>query len=133
MNEAIEEVAADDPATRKEKMGYDSDDSDFIAETRCLAKKLLRKKDRDRMIEDSYNRFVTYDDENTPVWLEEDEKKHYRPNINLTKEEVRIEKDAVKAWNCRPSKKVEEAKNRKRKRLAKAMNKIKAKATVISN
>jgi len=85
------------------------------------------------MIEASYNRFVTYDDENTPVWLEEDEKKHYRPNINLSKEEIKVEKDAIKAYNARPSKKVEEAKNRKRKRLSKAMNKIKAKAQVISN
>jgi len=85
------------------------------------------------MIEASYNRFVTYDDENTPVWLEEDEKKNFKPFINLTKEEVAIEKAEIKAYNARPSKKVEEAKNRKRKRLSKAMNKIKAKAQVISN
>lgn len=38
----------------------------------------------------------------------------------------------MKAYNERPSKKVMEAKARKKKRLAKAMNKIKNKASVIS-
>jgi AdoMet-dependent rRNA methyltransferase SPB1 len=38
----------------------------------------------------------------------------------------------LKAYNERPSKKVMEAKARKKKRLAKAMNKIKNKASVIS-
>lgn len=132
-DEDIEEVPADDPATRKERNGYDSDDSDFVAETRILARKLLRKKDRDRMIEDSYNRFTTYDNEPLPTWFEADEQKHNRPFVNATKEEIAIEKEAIKAYNTRPSKKVEEAKARKRKRLSKAMNKIKGKATVIAD
>jgi AdoMet-dependent rRNA methyltransferase SPB1 len=42
------------------------------------------------------------------------------------------EKRFLKAYNERPSKKVQEAKARKKKRLAKAMNKIKNKATVIA-
>jgi hypothetical protein len=43
-----------------------------------------------------------------------------------------IEKQALKAYNERPSKKVTEAKARKKKRLAKAMDKIKNKASVIA-
>lgn len=43
----------------------------------------------------------------------------------MTKQEIAQEKEEIKAYNARPSKKVEQAKNRKKKRLAKAMDKIK--------
>lgn len=132
-NEVIEEVPANDPGTLAEK-GYDSDDSQDIAEIRVLAKKMLRKKDRDTIIEDSYNRYAFNDDTaKLPSWFQEDEARAWRPNVNLTKEEVQVEKDAIKAYNARPSKKVEEAKARKKKKLGRAMEKIKKKATVIAD
>lgn len=61
-------------------------DSDDIAETRALAKKLLRKKDRREAIESSYsNAFLNDDDDKIlPSWFLEDEAKHNTPNINLT-------------------------------------------------
>jgi len=68
-----------------------------------------------------------------PAWFAEDEAKAYIPNYNLTKEEVAVEKAALVEWNCRPSKKVTEAKNRKKLRLQKAMTKLKSKAQVIAN
>lgn len=110
--------------------GYSSMDSDDIAETRALAKKLLRKKDRLEAIESSYsNAFLNDDDEKAlPSWFVEDEAKHNQPNINLTKEEVDEEKRILREWNARPSKKVMEAKARKKMRLARALNKIKNKA-----
>jgi AdoMet-dependent rRNA methyltransferase SPB1 len=110
-------------------------DSDEIAETRILARKMLRKKTRNEMIEASYNRFSTHEDPATlPSWFVEDEAK-YRYHIAFapTKEEVLAEKEAIKAYNARPSKKVEQAKMRKKKRLAKAMEKIKKKAQVIAD
>lgn len=55
------------------------------------------------------------------------------PNYNLTKEEVDEEKRALMEWNTRPSKKVTQAKNRKKLRLQKAMQKLKTKAQVIAN
>jgi AdoMet-dependent rRNA methyltransferase SPB1 len=51
----------------------------------------------------------------------------------LTQEEVDVEKQMLKEWNARPSKKVTEAKNRKKMRLVKAMSKIKTKANIITN
>ena len=109
-------------------------DSDEIAETRALAKKMLRKKFREETIESSYGRYAYEDNEAiVPQWFLEDEAKNNRPNINLTKEEVDEEKRILREWNARPSKKVTEAKARKKMRMVKAMNKIKKKANIISN
>ena len=44
-----------------------------------------------------------------------------------------MEKEEIKAYNARPSKKVEEAKARKKKRLVKAMQKVKTQAQVIAD
>ena len=132
-SEQFDVVPADDPATRQDE-GYDSMDSDEIAETRILARKMLRKKTRNEMIEASYNRFTTHEDPATlPSWFVEDEAKYrYAIHFTATKEEMLEEKEAIKAYNARPSKKVEQAKMRKKRRLSKAMEKIKKKAQVIA-
>lgn len=113
--------------------GYSSMDSDDLAETRALAKKMLRKKFREEMIDGSYSRYAFDKEEHIPGWFETDEAKNNVPNINLTKAEVDVEKQALMEWNTRPSKKVTEAKNRKKLRLTKAMAKLKTKAQVIAN
>ena len=108
-------------------------DSDEIAETRALAKKMLRKKFRTETIDASYGRYAWEENEEIlPDWFQQDEAVHNRPNVNLTKEEVDEEKRILREWNARPSKKVTEAKMRKKLRLAKAMSKIKNKAQVIA-
>lgn len=136
-NKPIEEVPVNDMEKKDPNdlpSGYSSMDSDDIAETRALAKKMLRKKFRTETIDNSYSRYA-YDDDgcDLPQWFLDDEAKHNVPNINLTKEEVDEEKRVLREWNARPSKKVTEAKARKKMRLAKAMNKIKNKAQVIAN
>ena len=114
--------------------GYSSMDSDDIAETRALAKKMLSKKFREEIIAASYSRYAHDENEEImPSWFLEDEAKNNIPNYNLTQEEVDEEKRILREWNTRPSKKVAEAKAKKKMRLAKAMNKIKNKAQVISN
>ena len=114
--------------------GYSSMDSEEIAETRALAKKMLRRKFREETVANSYSKYAFDDEEaHLPHWFVEDEAKHNIPNINLTKEEVDEEKRALMEWNARPSKKVTEAKNRKKFKLAKAMSKIKNKAQVIAS
>lgn len=107
-------------------------DSDDIAETRALAKLMLRKKARNEILENTYCRYANHDDPNVlPEWFVEDEKKNYKPAIPVTKEMIAEEKAFLKAYNERPSKKVMEAKARKKKKLARAMNKVKTKAQVI--
>jgi AdoMet-dependent rRNA methyltransferase SPB1 len=118
-----------------EESDAESMDSDDLAETRALAKVMLRKKNRNEIIEGTYNRYAVHEDKSTlPDWFIEDEARHFRPNnVHLiTKDQVAEEKKFLKAYNERPSKKVMEAKARKKKRLGKAMNKIKNKATVIA-
>ena len=113
--------------------GYSSLDSDEMAETRALAKVMLRKKARRDILDSTYNRYANFDDENVlPAWFLEDEKKHYKPILPVTKEMVAEEKALLKEYDARPSKKVQEAKARKKRRLAKAMNKVKQKAQVIA-
>ena len=75
-NEGIEEVPADDPGTLKLK-GYESMDSDDIAETRILARKMLRKKARTEIMDSTYNKYATHEDPDTlPSWFVEDEARH---------------------------------------------------------
>lgn len=54
--EAFEEVPANDPGTMQDE-GYDSMNSDEIAETRALAKRMLRKKARTEILDSTYNRY----------------------------------------------------------------------------
>ena len=108
MNDEIVEVPADDPETRQ-KEGYESMDSDDIAITRIMARKMLRKKARNEMMDASYNQYVSHEDPaSLPSWFIEDESKHrFCERLQPTKEEVAEEKQAIKDYNARPSKKVE--------------------------
>jgi len=139
-NDAIEEVPQNDMEKQKKKEvddlpdGYSSMDSDEMAETRALAKKMLRKKFREETISASYSRYAFEDKGDIlPEWFIQDEARANVPNYNLTKEEIDEEKRLLNEWNTRPSKKVTEAKNRKKMRLVKAMDKIKKKANLIAN
>lgn len=133
-NDNFQEVPANDPGALEKQRGYESMDSDEIAETRVLAKKMLRRKQRTELLDATYNRYSFHEDPSQlPSWFVEDEGKNYFRHHNATKEEIAMEKEEIKAYNARPSKKVEEAKARKKKRLVKAMQKIKTKAQVIAD
>ena len=110
---------------------YDSDD---IAETRALAKLMLWKKNREDIIDASYNRY-NFNDEgcDLPDWFVEDESRAYVPNIPVTKEMIAEEKKAMAEYNARSSKKEMEAKWRKRKKEVRLMKKIRKKANLIAS
>jgi AdoMet-dependent rRNA methyltransferase SPB1 len=97
-NDTIEEVPEEDLSKKKRgpddlPEGYSSMDSDEIAETRALAKKMLRKKFRTETIDASYSKYAHEEnDDIMPQWFLEDEAKHNRPNINLTQDEIDEEK-----------------------------------------
>jgi AdoMet-dependent rRNA methyltransferase SPB1 len=85
---------------------YEDYDLDNLAEMRVLAKKMLRQKDRDQIIDDSYNRYTTPVDEDAPEWFLEDERRHVYKHIPITKEEYQQEKDMLLALQNKPIKKV---------------------------
>ena len=109
-------------------------DSDAIAETVAIAKLMLRKKDRDNIIDASYNRYVFEDSKNAmPVWFMEDEEKHNKPQLPVTREMIEAEKERLKDFNVKTPKKVLEARARKKNKIAKKLDKLKRKAQVIVN
>lgn len=76
VDDKIEVVPANDPGTLQ--TGYESMDSTEMAETRILAKKMLRKKQRTEILDQSYNRYSFHEDpRELPSWFVEDEQKHY--------------------------------------------------------
>jgi len=68
---------------------------------------MLRKKNRQDILFNSYNRYVYNDDEKkVPSWFKEEESLHNIPLKPVTKEEVDREKEILKAVNARMPKKV---------------------------
>ena len=113
-----------------ENDGYNSDDK---AEIRAIAKKMLRKKERLKILNSSYNRYAFEDDGKVPKWFLEEESKHNKPQKPITKAEVLAEKEYLKKITVRMPKKVLEAKARKRNRLNKRLQKIKKQAENIAS
>jgi len=109
-------------------------DADDIAETVAIAKLMLRKKKREEIIDASYNRY-TFDENRDalPVWFQEDEEKHNKPQLPATKEMIEAERERLKEFNERTPKKVLEAMARKKKKIAKKLEKVKQKAKIIAN
>merc|ERR1719361_2450030 len=115
------------------ELDEDSTDSEAIAEVQALGAKMLQKKVRMEMIDDSHNRY-SFDDDGCkiPQWFKDDENAHNVVNLPITKEEVAEYRAKLKAANARPIKKVAEAKARKKLRAQRQWNKIRGKATRIA-
>ncbi|XP_078438883.1 ftsJ-like methyltransferase family protein [Wolffia australiana] len=107
-------------------------DEDEKAETLACAKKMLRKKTRDQIIDDGYNKYI-FDDEGLPVWFLEEERRHRQPMKPVTKEEVAAMRAQFKEIDARPAKKVAEAKARKKRVAMKKLDKARQKANSISD
>ena len=120
----------DESSSDEESDGYNSDEK---AEIRAIAKKMLRKKERLKILNSSYNRYAFEDDGKVPKWFLDDESKHNKPQKPITKAEVLAEKEYLKKITVRMPKKVLEAKARKRNRLNKRLQKIRKQAEGIAN
>ena len=110
--------------------GYDSDEK---ATVMALAPQMVRKKSREEFIDAGYNRYAHNDDQSIlPKWFVEDELKHHRPIMPVTKEEAVRARAEARAINLRPIKKVAEAKARKKRKDSRRTEKVKAKAEAIA-
>jgi AdoMet-dependent rRNA methyltransferase SPB1 len=70
---------------QKKLEDYDIED---LATNLALAKKMMRKKTREQIIDNSFNRMnIPDEDEDLPKWFADDEKKHNFKIPPITKEE----------------------------------------------
>ncbi|KAK8626806.1 hypothetical protein V6N13_134436 [Hibiscus sabdariffa] len=110
----------------------DDDDVETKAEILACAKKMLRKKQRDQILDDAYNKYM-FDDDGLPKWFIDEEKRHRQPIKPVTKEEIAAMRAQFKEINARPAKKVAEAKARKKRIAMKKLDKVRQKANSISD
>eukprot|EP00894_Picocystis_sp_ML_P000813 jgi/Pico_ML_1/51330/g2384.t1 len=128
-----EDQGSDDSSSSDSELeDVDDLDDDARAEILAYGKKMLRRKDKENIIDASYNRYV-FHDQDLPAWFAEDEKKHMQPQRPITKEEFMEAKTQLRAIDSRAIHKVAEAKARKRKRLGRRMDKARKKAGGIAD
>ena len=80
------------------------------------------------LLDDGFNRLSGLHKDGLPVWFLDDETKHYKANIPVTKEAINALREKQRALNARPIKKVAEAKARKKFKAAQSLEKAKRKA-----
>ncbi|KAL5541932.1 hypothetical protein UlMin_009642 [Ulmus minor] len=107
------------------------DDVEPKAEILACAKKMLKKTQRNEMLDDAYNKYI-FDDEGLPKWFLDEEKRHRQPIKPVTKEEIIAMKAQFKEIDARPAKKVAEAKARKKRIAMKKLEKVRKMANAIS-
>ncbi|KAH0459223.1 hypothetical protein IEQ34_012037 [Dendrobium chrysotoxum] len=120
---------SDDSSSDEES---EEEDDDTKAEILAYAKKMLRKKQREQILDDAYNKYM-FDDVGLPNWFVEEEKRHSQPMKPVTKEEVAAMKAQFREIDARPAKKVAEAKARKKRAAMRKMEKARKKADAISD
>jgi AdoMet-dependent rRNA methyltransferase SPB1 len=98
-----------------------------------LAQQLVnREKTKTQLINDGFNRYSLNSKEGLPSWFLEDETKHYKANIPITKEAVQALRAKQRELDARPIKKVAEAKARKKLKAAQKLDKAMKKAEGIN-
>ncbi|TQD88043.1 hypothetical protein C1H46_026406 [Malus baccata] len=107
-------------------------DIDKKAEILACAKKMLRKKPREQMLDDAYKKYM-FDDDGLPRWFLDEEERHRQPIKPVTKEEINAMKAQFKEIDARPAKKVAEAKARKKRVAFRKLEKVRKKANTISD
>ncbi|KAN0100709.1 Spb1 C-terminal domain containing protein [Tylopilus felleus] len=99
------------------------------AEAVTLAQQLVnRRTTKTQLLNDGFNRYSLNDKDGLPSWFLDDEAKHYKPNIPITKEAVATLRARQRALDARPIKKIAEAKGRKKFRAAQRLEKAMKKA-----
>ncbi|KAF9504926.1 hypothetical protein BS47DRAFT_1374347 [Hydnum rufescens UP504] len=99
------------------------------AEAITLAQQLVnRQTTKTHLINDGFNRYSLNSKEDLPDWFLDDEQKHYKSNIPITKEAINMLRAKQRALDARPIKKVAEAKARKKMRAVQRFEKAVKKA-----
>uniref|UniRef100_A0A672M355 pre-rRNA processing protein FTSJ3 n=1 Tax=Sinocyclocheilus grahami TaxID=75366 RepID=A0A672M355_SINGR len=103
------------------------------AEGLALGAQIATSKKRARdLVDGSFHRFANSEDmTEVPAWLFDDEKKHRKRPVPITKEMVEEYKQKWREINARPVRRVAEAKARKKRRMLKKMEQAKKKAEAV--
>ena len=79
----------------------------MTAEAITLASQLVnREKTKSQLIDEGFNRHAFMDKDGLPTWFLDDEMKHFRNNIPVTKDAVNALRAKTRELNARPIKKV---------------------------
>ncbi|KDQ19937.1 hypothetical protein BOTBODRAFT_62314 [Botryobasidium botryosum FD-172 SS1] len=117
----------------EEKQRYIQKSGLVTAEAVSLAQQLVnRQTTRTHLINDGFNRHSFNHKDGLPTWFLDDEQKHYKANIPVTKEAMQLLRARQRALDARPIKKVAEAKARKKARTAMRLEKAVKKAEGIA-
>ncbi|BGP23937.1 adoMet-dependent rRNA methyltransferase spb1 [Rhodotorula toruloides] len=105
------------------------------AEAMTLAQQLVnQERTKTQLVDEGFNRHTDIiGGDGLPTWFIDDEQRHLRHNIPVTKEAVQAIRDKQRALNARPIKKVAEAKARKKMRQIRRLEKMRAKAQGIND
>lgn len=98
--------------------------------TQIVADRRRRKED---LVDGSFNRFAFGDSKGLPSWFTEDENRHNKPQVPISKEAAAMIKEKFKKMEAQPCKKVLEAKGRNKMRAMKRLDALKKKAAVIAD
>lgn len=100
-----------------------------------LAQQLVnRERTKTQLVDSGFNRHTdVIGGDGLPTWFLDDEQRHFRHNIPITKEAVNAIRDKQRELNARPIKKVAEAKARKKMRTIRRIEKTRAKAQGIND
>ncbi|KAI8092480.1 Spb1 C-terminal domain-containing protein [Halteromyces radiatus] len=105
----------------------------MTAEAVTLARQLVnREKTKEDLVDEGFSREGFRDKEGLPAWFLDDEGKHNKPNLPITKEAVLAIREKLKALDARPIKKIAEAKARKKYKTMKRLQKAQKKATDVA-
>lgn len=98
--------------------------------TQIVADRRRRKED---LVDGSFNRFAFGDTKGLPSWFTEDENRHNKPQVPISKEAAAMIKEKLRKMEAQPCKKVLEAKGRNKMRAMKRLDALKKKAAVIAD
>ncbi|KAK0547389.1 AdoMet-dependent rRNA methyltransferase spb1 [Tilletia horrida] len=137
----FEIVPQDDDALGHRNWDFDDEDIDAkkrayiekhgltTAEAVTLAQQLVnRQTTKAGLIDSGFTKHNFVDKDGLPTWFLDDESKHYKANVPITKEAVQALRAKQKALDARPIKKIAEAKARKKFKAAQRLAKAQAKA-----